>query len=313
MTGNPNKFSKFLRELKHRKTDRVIIAYTATAFAILQLTPILEDALSLPAWTTTFVIIALAIGFPVVGIFSWFFDITPGGIEKTKPYDEISRHKIEAQLRTWPGTTMVSLIVIIALICFNVVRSNLNAAEIKRTEKSIAVLPFENMTPNEVFPFTSEVVTFIITTDLSEIREFSVSDRRSVLEIEPEKRTIAEIARKLKVFFIVTGELVSNKDQILVNVNLSKVGNKKVTTIWGNKYYFSLKGDIGELKEIALEIAGKLRMVLPPEEKDRISKRPTQNSAAFLNYMEGASYQDDAYNGYAYLIDGRQYLQGPVG
>jgi TolB-like protein len=131
-------------------------------------------------------------------------------------------------------------------------------------------MPFENMTPNEVFPFTSEVVTFIITTDLSEIKEFAVSDRRSVLEIGTEKRSVAEIAKKLKVFFIVTGELVNNKDQILVNVNLSKVGKKKVTTIWGNKYYFNLKGDISELKEIALEIAGKLRMALPPEEKVRI-------------------------------------------
>ena len=304
MTGNPNKFSKFLRELKHRKTDRVIVAYTAAAFAILQLTPILEDALSLPAWTTTFVIIAMAIGFPVAAVFSWFFDITPGGIEKTKPYGERSRHKMEAQLRTWRGTTLVSLIVIIALISFNIVRSNINAADIKRTEKSIAVLPFENMTPNEVFPFTSEVVTFIITTDLSEIKEFAVSDRRSVLEIGTEKRSIAEIAKKLKVFFVVTGELVNDKDQILVNVNLSKVGKKKVTSIWGNKYYFNLKGDIAELKEIALEIAGKLRMVLPPEEKDRIGKRPTVNSAAFLNYIEGASYQDDAYNGYAFLSMG---------
>jgi hypothetical protein len=143
MRGNPNKFSKFLRELKHRKTDRVIVAYTAAAFAILQLAPILEESLSLPAWTTTFVIIVVAIGFPVAAIFSWFFDITPGGIEKTKPYSERSRQKIEAQLRTWRGTTMVSLIVIIALICFNVVRGNINAAEIKRTEKSIMVCPLK--------------------------------------------------------------------------------------------------------------------------------------------------------------------------
>ncbi|MFZ0282749.1 MAG: hypothetical protein WAL29_13945 [Bacteroidales bacterium] len=304
MAGNSNKFSKFLRELKHRKTDRVIVAYAASAFAILQLVPILEDALSLPEWTTPFAIIILVIGFPIAAVFSWFFDITPGGIEKTRPYSEKNRQKIESQLRTWRGTTLVSIIVIIALISFNVVRSNINSSEIKRTEKSIAVLPFENLTPYEILPYNSDIITSIITTGLSEIKDLSVSPRRAVLEFRTKDRSIAEIARKLKVFFIVTGELVNSKDQVLVTVNLVRARKGKVISIWGNKFYFDPDGNIDELSEIPIEIAEKLKMAVSTEEKSRISKRPTLNTAAFLNYLEGTSYQDDAYNGSAYLTMG---------
>src|SRR5512139_1357618 len=105
MTGKSKKFSRFWRELKHRKTDRVIVAYAASAFVILQLAQILEDALSLPEWLTPLVIIVLAAGFPVAAVFSWFFDITPGGIEKTRPYSEKNKNKMEAQLKTWRWTT----------------------------------------------------------------------------------------------------------------------------------------------------------------------------------------------------------------
>lgn len=304
MAGNSNKFSKFWRELKRRKTDRVIVAYAASAFAILQLTEILAGALSLPGWTTPFVIIALAIGFPVAAIFSWFFDITPGGIEKTKPYNEKNRHNIEVQLRKWKGTTMISLIVIIALICFNIARSNINAAEIKKTEKSIAVLPFENLTPIEFLPYSSDAITAIITNGLSQIEDFTVTQRLSVLEFKSKRRSLTEIARKLEVFFLVTGEIVNSRDQILVTVNLIKAKKGKPVTIWANKFYFDPEGSIAEINEIPIEIAKRLNLVLTVEEKDRIKKRPTLNTAAFLNYMEGTNYQDDALNGYVYLSMG---------
>ncbi len=88
MADSSNKFSRFLQELKRRKTDRVLVMYAAAAFVILQLADILQGGLSLPGWIMTLIIIIVATGFPVVAIFSWFFDITPEGIEKTKPHNQ---------------------------------------------------------------------------------------------------------------------------------------------------------------------------------------------------------------------------------
>jgi hypothetical protein len=91
MSESPNKLIKFWQELKRRKTGKVIVAYAATAFIILQLTDILTPAFSLPDWTTKLVTFLLVIGFPIAVIFSWVFDITPEGIKKTESVAECEK------------------------------------------------------------------------------------------------------------------------------------------------------------------------------------------------------------------------------
>ncbi len=274
------------------------------AFTIIQIAEPLKSGLSLPDWTTTFVIIVLIVGFPVAAIFSWFFDVTPGGIEKTKPADGKERDKMQAQLRTWKEATMVSIIVIIALIIFNIVRGNIKSSEIKRAEKTIAVLPFYNLTPNEILPWPTDVVTSIITTGLSEINVLQVCPSWMVLESSTKNRSISEIAKKLKVSFLVTGDLVNSKDLVLVNIILSSATKNKITTIWAHKYPFNPNGNITELNEIPIDIGNKLKIALSAEEKSRINKRPTLNTAAFLSYTEATVLQDDAHNGVSYLSSG---------
>jgi hypothetical protein len=92
MAQKINSFERFWKELKRRKTGKVIIAYAATAFIILQLADILTPALSLPTWTTTLVTLLLVLGFPLAVLFSWIFDITPEGIKKTESI-EVSENK----------------------------------------------------------------------------------------------------------------------------------------------------------------------------------------------------------------------------
>lgn len=291
-------------ELKRRKTDRVLVMYAAASFVVLQLADILIGGLSLPGWVMTLIIIIVAIGFPVSAIFSWVFDMTPGGIEKTKPENEKRKNKLEAQLRTWKETTMISFIVIIALIIFNIVRGNIQSSEIRKTEKSIAVLPFENLTPNEVLPFKTEIITSFITTGLNEIKGIHALTKWELQEIRTENSSITEIAKKLKVFFLVTGEMVNSKNLVFVNINLMRYSKNKVAPIWARKYSFNPKGNIDELSEIPIDIGNALKIVLSEEDKKRIGKRPTVNTAAFFNYIEGTTYQEDAYNGSVYLSMG---------
>jgi tetratricopeptide (TPR) repeat protein/TolB-like protein len=304
MADTSNKFSRFLLELKRRKTDRVLVMYAAAAFVILQLADILIGGLSLPDWIMTLIIIIVATGFPIAAIFSWIFDITPGGIEKTKPVTGIRKGKLEAQLRTWKEATMISLIIIIALIIFNIVRGNIYSSDIKRAEKTIAVLPFNNLTPNEIFPYTTDVITTIIIGGLREINLLHVCERWEVHEFKTKNRTLADIAKKLNVSFLVTGELVNSKDLVLVTINLVRASKKNAATIWTHNYTFDPKGSIAELNKIPIHIGNELKIVLSAEEKNRISKKPTVNTAAFFNYFEGTAYQDDAYNGSIYLSAG---------
>ena len=96
-----NKFSRLRHELRRRKTDRVIVAYAAAAFAILQLVQLLSEEFILPSWTMTVLIVVLATGFPVAAIISWFFDITPGGIEKTLPVSDKKKARTDTRLDLW--------------------------------------------------------------------------------------------------------------------------------------------------------------------------------------------------------------------
>ena len=87
MQTNPNKLSQFWQELKRRKVIKVIAMYAATAFIIMEAAEIMLPRLGLPDWTVTFIIILLIVGFPIVIILSWIFDVTPEGIKKTEPVD----------------------------------------------------------------------------------------------------------------------------------------------------------------------------------------------------------------------------------
>ena len=88
MPTNPNKLSQFWQELKRRKVVRVIAMYAGAAYIIIELVSNITEPLHLPGWTTTLVILLLAIGFPITAILSWIFDVTPEGVEKTKSVNE---------------------------------------------------------------------------------------------------------------------------------------------------------------------------------------------------------------------------------
>ena len=308
MAETPNKFSRFWDELKRRKTDRVIVAYAASAFVILQLAQILADSFLLPGWTKTLVVIVLAIGFPVTAVFSWFFDITPGGIEKTKPAGAKKRQQIEHQLKTWKEITLVSIILIIALLLFNIISKRVESYTIRNTQKSLAVLPFEELGPVDDISISSDGITTIIINELSQIGGFQVLPRSVVLQYKDvlykknKGKSISNIARKLNVFFVVTGELIRSGSRIIVSVNLLMAKNQK--PIMSKNYSFNQENTFEEISKIVLEIANSLKTIPSPEETKMLRNKPTQSGIAFMNYIKASASQDDATSASFYLTRG---------
>src|SRR5680860_1675998 len=97
MTNQSNRFLKFWNELKRRKVVKVIIIYASTTFILLQLVSILIEPLHLPPWVMTFFVVLLLVGFPIVIILSWIFDITPQGVERTAPLSEGQTEEVPAK------------------------------------------------------------------------------------------------------------------------------------------------------------------------------------------------------------------------
>ncbi|MDP4224599.1 MAG: hypothetical protein Q8868_14935, partial [Bacteroidota bacterium] len=299
-----DRFSRFWLELKHRKTDRVLVVYAAAAFTIIQLVPTLQTALFLPDWTTTVVIIILAVGFPVSAILSWFYDISPGKIERTKPLNQVKSPPVQKELRRWKSATLISVLVIIILVLFNIISNSIEASEIRQTEKTIAVLPFENYSSDKELSDIGEVLESIIISELHKIGEFTVRQRSAVMEYRVNKKSNSEIARRLKVFFLVRGELSRTRNHILLSVDL--ISAKKDKVVWSDHFPFTGENDIysEKINEIPVQIARNLLVNLTPEIKRKIRNKPTRSAAAYMNYVKGTNSQDDAHNAHELVSTG---------
>jgi hypothetical protein len=146
----PNKLSRFWQELKRRKVVRVITVYAASAFVILELVDIITEPFGLTGWTLKFVVVLLSIGLIVSIILSWIYDVNPEGrLEKTKPVSKVKNEDKEAVSSTWRIASYLSFVVIAGLIVLNVIPRTKRVIEKEILDKSIAVLPFINDSPDE--------------------------------------------------------------------------------------------------------------------------------------------------------------------
>ena len=125
---------KFWQELKRRKVIRVITVYAAAAFAILELTSIIIEPLRLPDWTLALIIVLLCIGFIIAVILSWIYDVTPEGIEKTRPAKITTEASPESPSRIlgWKIATIISAIVIACLVAWNIMKSKERSTGVTR-------------------------------------------------------------------------------------------------------------------------------------------------------------------------------------
>ena len=290
MTGNPNKFSRFWQELKRRNTDRVIVAYAAIAFVILQLSDLLEDSLLLPGGTTAFITLILGIGFPIVGVFSWFFDITPGGIQKTKPVTGKKKHAVETELKRWRSSTLVSLLVIIALLSYNIL-SNSFGAKFGKGGKALAVAPFNSVDDEKDMIENSIMFSQEISAALSNIENITLKEWPPNLDSKIKEISYPEIAKELEVAFMLKGTLDKNSvsNKITLIVQLIRLSSSSM--LWGQNYSVDL-GLIGMnaiKSDITDNILRNLNANVSQRERRRMNKKPSNNPEAIRDYYQGTT------------------------
>jgi TolB-like protein/tetratricopeptide (TPR) repeat protein len=292
MVQKTNSFERFWKELKRRKVIHVITVYAAVSFVILQLVDIVEQPLRLPDWTTAFVIVLLCIGFVVAIFLSWVYDITPAGVRKTKPVSAI-KHSAQATAPTssrWKIATYVSAIIIVALVVFNFIgRRNLNS-DLSKLEKSIAVLPFFNDSPdNENSSYINGIMSEILN-NLSKLKDLTVRPRTSVEKFRnPERLSAPQIGKELNVSYLVEGRGQKYGNTLRLTVQL--IDAAKDRQIWTEPYDEELKdatGIFAVTSKVAQSIAAELKTIITPEEKLLIEKTSTSNLTAYDFYYSGS-------------------------
>jgi TolB-like protein/Flp pilus assembly protein TadD len=285
--------SKFFAELKRRNVYKVAIAYGVVAWLLMQVASQIFPFFEIPNWAVRLVVLLLVIGFPVAMILAWAFELTPEGIKRAEDVDASKsvRRKTGRKLDFF---IIVVLLLVIGTLLFQRLHPNVSPAVSPSLEKSIAVLPFENVSEDKAFAFFADGVQDEILTDLAKIADLKVISRTSVMQYKNvSTRNLPEIAQALKVAHVLEGSVQRSANRVRVSAQLIDARND--THVWAEKYDRELADVFSIQSEIAQAIADQLQAKLSPTEKNAISERPTSDLAAYDLYLRAKERIYDAY------------------
>ena len=287
----------FFAELKRRNVYKVAVAYVVVAWLLIQAASIFLPAFEAPSWVMKFLIVIVVFGCPVVLVLSWAFELTPEGI---KLESEIEPNKSIARRtgRKIIGITIVLAVLAAGLMFFQIMRSPPSAVATKIAapvaepieNKSIAVLPFDNLSHDPENAYFSEGIQDEILTRLAKIGDFKVVSRTSTEKYKSSPENLREIARQLGVAHILEGSVQKTTDQVRVNVQLINALND--AHLWAETYDRKLTDIFAVESEIAKAVAENLQAKLNGRAEKVLAARPTENPQAHELYLKGRYFWD---------------------
>ena len=280
--------TNFLTELKRRNVYRAAVAYGVVAWFLTQLTTQVFPFFEIPNSAVRFVVIALAIGFPIAMLLSWLYELTPEGIVRTEDLDPVQARSVQrASGRILDFIIIGVLLLVIAMMIVGQRPFYRQTGE-SISQKSIAVLPFENLSEDKENAYFTDGVQDEILTYLTKIADLKVISRTSVLQYKSGvARNLREIAQQLGVANVVEGSVQRSGNRVRVNAQL--VDARTDAHLWALTYDRDLADVFAIQSEIAKAIADQLQAKLSPNEKKAIEQPPTTDLAAFDLYSRAKS------------------------
>ena len=280
--------TNFFAELKRRNVYRAAVAYGVVAWFLTQLTTQVFPFFEIPNSAVRFVVIALAVGFPIAMLLSWLYELTPEGIVRTEDLDPAQARSVQrASGRILDFIIIGVLLLVIAMMIVGQRPFYRQTGE-SISQKSIAVLPFENRSEDKANAYFTDGVQDEILTNLSRIADLKVISRTSVLQYKSGvARNLREIAQQLGVANVVEGSVQRSGNRVRVNAQL--VDARTDAHLWAQTYDRDLADVFAIQSEIAKAIADQLQAKLSPNEKKAIEQPPTTDLAAFDLYSRAKS------------------------
>jgi TolB-like protein len=293
--------NKFFQELRRRNVVRVGGVYVVVGWVLVQIATTLEESIGLPSWFDGLIVALLLIGLPVALIFAWAFELTPEGVVRTEDVPEgesITR-------KTGRRLDYAIIAGIVALAVIMLWRDSVDApsatgpaqavtesasfepAASAPLDKSIAVLPFENRSPNADDAYFADGVHDDLLTHLSKIRDMHVISRTSVMSYADTDKRIPDIGRELGVATVMEGAVQRAGNRVRINVQL--IDAQTDAHLWAEIYDRELTLDnlFDIQSEITRAIADALHSVLSSGDQEQIADRPTSSVAAYEAYIQG--------------------------
>src|SRR5512133_2253889 len=266
----------FLDEVKRRKVYQVAAAYIIAAGGIIQLASAAFPAWELPNWALRLVIVLLLMGFPIALILAWAYDITAQGVRATPAPAVPGSHR----RRNIVMLVLTGVAVSAAAGFFLLPRVSAH-----KCDKSIAVLPFENLSDEKENAYFADGIQDDVLTNLSKVGDLKVISRTSVMPYRGKASNVREIGKALGVGAILEGSVRRIGNRVRVNVQLIHAETDE--HMWAEDYDRDLTDVFAIQTDLAQQIVRELQAKLSPSEKAQIERKPTENGEAYLAFMQG--------------------------
>ena len=274
---------KLFTELKRRNVYKVAIAYAVVAWLLMQIVTQVFPFLEIPNWAIRLVIMLIVIGFPIALIIAWAFELTPEGLKRTEFADELPRKSVSS--RAWIYVVIIAGAMSVSLFFLGRYTSSKQSGNVELPAKSIAVLPFENLSGNPENAYFTDGIQEEILMRLAKIADLKVVSRTSTVRYKRSPENLREIATQLGVANVLEGSVQRTADRVHVNVQLIKAASD--AHLWAEAYDRKLTDIFAVESEIAKTIADTLQAKLTGSEQNAIAAQPTQSSEAHQLYLKG--------------------------
>ena len=277
---------KFFAELKRRNVYKVAVAYAVVAWLLVQVATQVFPFFEIPNWAVRLVVLAIVLGFPIALVIAWAFELTPEGIKRTEDVDPAVSAR-QPQKHVWIFVVIIGAAISVGLFFFGryTGRNTASAAQSELPTKSIAVLPFDNLSRDPDNAYFAEGVQEEILTRLAKVADLKVISRTSTQRFKSAPDNLPQIAKQLGVMHILEGSVQKANDQVRVNVQL--INAMTDAHLWADTYDRKLTDIFAVESEIAKAVADALQAKLTGSEKSSIAKAPTANPEAYELYLKG--------------------------
>jgi TolB-like protein/Tfp pilus assembly protein PilF len=276
----------FFAELKRRNVYKVAVAYAVVSWLLIQIATQVFPFFEIPNWAVRLVVLAMIAGFPIALIIAWAFELTPEGVKRTEDVDVTEKRSRGV---TWIYIAVVSAILSVALFVLGRYTANTRAPRHSQAatapQKSIAILPFENLSEEKANAYFAEGIKDEILTKLAAVRDLKVISRTSTAKYQSKPDKLKTVAQELGVSTILEGAVQRAGDKVRINVQL--IDAQTDGHLWAKSYDRDFKDVLGVESEVAQEIAETLQANLSPSESHALASTRTPDTEAYDVFLRG--------------------------
>jgi len=278
----------FFGELKRRNVYKVAVAYAVAGWALAQGIAQVFPVFGVSNGIIQLIVLLIVLGFPIALVLAWVFELTPEGLKRTEDAD-LAQPRVKSQ--AWIYVAIIGGFVSIGLFFVGRYSAPTRPGAADTSAKSIAVLPFENLSDDETNSYFADGVQDQILTNLAKVSELKVISHTSSRQYKSGvQRNLREIGKQLGVAYIVEGSVQRSRDRLRINAQL--IDARTDTHVWAETYDRTAADLFAIQSELAQSIVSQLKAKLSPQQKAEIEERPTQDLVAFELYLQAKQIID---------------------